>query len=234
MSSATHGHETCSVCGQAFPRSRLIAGALVRDPIAALIRKDHPDWSAEGSICPADLARYRADYVRSLLESEKGELSSLEEEVLESLHQHELLATNVAAEFEQARSFGQRLADRLASFGGSWKFLILFGVFLAVWIGMNTAVLLWRPIDPYPFILLNLVLSCTAAIQAPVIMMSQNRQEVKDRLRAEQDYKVNLKAELEIRHLHEKLDHLLSHQWERLVEIQQVQLELLAEIGRKR
>ena len=94
-------------------------------------------------------------------------------------------------------------------------------------------VLLWRPVDPYPFILLNLVLSCLAAIQAPIIMMSQNRQEAKDRLRACHDYQVNLKAELEIRQLHEKIDHLLSHQWERLVEIQEVQLELLSEIGKR-
>jgi uncharacterized membrane protein len=112
--------------------------------------------------------------------------------------------------------------------------LILFGIFMAAWIGVNSAVLLWRPVDPYPFILLNLVLSCLAAIQAPVIMMSQNRQEAKDRLRSEHDYKVNLKAELEIRQLHEKIDHLLSHQWERLVEIQQIQLELLSELGRSR
>ena len=99
---------------------------------------------------------------------------------------------------------------------------------------MNSLVLLWRPVDPYPFILLNLLLSCLAAIQAPIIMMSQNRQEAKDRLRAQHDYRVNLKAELEIRQLHEKVDHLLSHQWERLVEIQEVQLELLSEIGKSK
>jgi uncharacterized membrane protein len=91
----------------------------------------------------------------------------------------------------------------------------------------------WRPADPYPFILLNLILSCLAAVQAPIIMMSQNRQEAKDRVRAEHDYRVNLKSELEIRHLHEKIDHLLLHQWERLVEIQQVQLELLNELSDK-
>jgi uncharacterized membrane protein len=98
---------------------------------------------------------------------------------------------------------------------------------------MNSIVFLWRPADPYPFILLNLVLSCLAAIQAPIIMMSQNRQEAKDRLRSQHDYQVNLKAELEIRHLHEKIDHLLSHQWERLVQIQELQLELLSELGRR-
>jgi len=97
---------------------------------------------------------------------------------------------------------------------------------------MNSLILFWRPVDPYPFILLNLLLSCLAAIQAPVIMMSQNRQEAKDRLRAQHDYQVNLKAELEIRHLHEKLDHLLSRQWERLVQIQEIQLDLLSELNR--
>jgi uncharacterized membrane protein len=142
------------------------------------------------------------------------------------------LASNVDAEFEQEWTFGERLADKIATFGGSWTFLIVFGGFLSLWIAMNTLVLLWRPVDPYPFILLNLVLSCLAAIQAPIIMMSQNRQEAKDRVRAQHDYQVNLKAELEIRQLHEKIDHLLSHQWERLVEIQEVQLELLSEIGK--
>jgi len=170
--------------------------------------------------------------VQSLLESEKREVTSLEEEVLTSLRKHELLATNVDAEFEKEWTFGERLADRIASFGGSWTFLIFFGAFITLWIGINAVLLVSRPVDPYPFILLNLVLSCLAAIQAPVIMMSQNRQEAKDRLRSQHDYQVNLKAELEIRHLNEKIDHLLSQQWERLVEIQQIQLELLSEIGR--
>jgi uncharacterized membrane protein len=126
------------------------------------------------------------------------------------------------------------MADRLASFGGSWTFLIIFASILLIWISLNSFLLLKRPFDPYPFILLNLVLSCLAAIQAPVIMMSQNRVEVKDRLRSQHDYRVNLKAELEIRQLHDKIDHLLSHQWERLVEIQQIQIDLLSELTRLR
>ena len=154
--------------------------------------------------------------------------------MVHSLREHELLSANVDLQFERAWSFGERLADRIAAFGGSWTFLTCFGAFVGLWITMNSLVLLWRPVDPYPFILLNLVLSCVAAIQAPIIMMSQNRQEAKDRLRSQHDYQVNLKAELEIRHLHEKVDHLLSHQWERLVEIQEIQLELLSEIGRRR
>ena len=226
--------QTCAVCGKTFALRDLIAGAVVRPKVADEIRRAHPGWSPEQFICLADLATFRGKYVHSLLESEKGELTTLEQDVLRSLREHELLSSNVDAELEQSWTFGQRLADRIATFGGSWSFLIVFGILLLLWILMNSLVLLWRPVDPYPFILLNLVLSCLAAIQAPIIMMSQNRQETKDRQRAEHDYQVNLKAELEIRQLHEKVDHLLSHQWERLVEIQEVQLELLSEIGKRR
>ena len=142
--------------------------------------------------------------------------------------------TDVEADFEKDWTTSERLADRLAEIGGSWPFLIFFGVFITLWIGMNALVLLWRPVDPYPFILLNLLLSCLAAVQAPIIMMSQNRQGARDRLRSQHDYQVNLKAELEIRHLHDKIDHLLSHQWERLFEVQEMQIELLSEPGRRR
>jgi uncharacterized membrane protein len=223
---------TCAVCGRSFAARDMIAGALVREPVANVIAAECQGWTPESYICRPDLARLRSKYVHALLESEKGELTSLEQEVLASLQQHQLLSTNVDAEFEQQWTLGEKLADRIASFGGSWYFLSLFGAFLVLWIAMNSLVLLWRPVDPYPFILLNLVLSCLAAVQAPIIMMSQNRQEAKDRLRSEHDYQVNLKAELEIRHLHEKIDHLLSHQWERLVQIQEVQLDLLSELSR--
>lgn len=154
--------------------------------------------------------------------------------MLESMKHHDLMAADVHTDFEGKLTLGQKLADRIATFGGSWTFLISFFTFLLVWIGVNSWVLLAKPFDPFPFILLNLILSCLAAIQAPVIMMSQNRQESKDRVRAEHDYQINLKAELEIRHLHEKIDHLLMSQWERLVEIQQVQIELLEEIGQRK
>jgi uncharacterized membrane protein len=233
MNKKKNDWRTCAICGNNFPNRDLVPGAAVRDIVAKEILHDHPNWSLESFICQPDLAKYRAKYVHSLLESEKGELSTLEQEVLHSIRDHELLAKNVDAEFEQKWSFGERLADRIATFGGSWTFLICFGAFLALWIGMNVVVLIWRPPDPYPFILLNLILSCLAAIQAPIIMMSQNRQEAKDRLRSQHDYQVNLKAELEIRHLHDKVDHLLSHQWERLAQIQEIQLDLLSEIGRR-
>jgi uncharacterized membrane protein len=208
----------------------MVPGALIRPAILAEIRKSRPDFTAEDYICATDLNRFRFQYVQGLMASEKGELTALDQEVLESLHQHDLLTSNIETEFAKKATFGEALADRVATFGGSWKFIIIFGAILIVWIGINSFVLLWKPFDPYPFILLNLVLSSLAALQAPVIMMSQNRQEAKDRLRSENDYRVNLKAELEIRQLHEKIDHLLSRQWERLVEIQQVQLELMGEL----
>src|SRR5205085_10585135 len=122
----------------------------------------------------------------------------------------------------------------LASFGGSWTFIILFGVTLAVWVAFNLVVPAFVRFDSFPFILLNLLLSCLAAIQAPVIMMSQKRQEAKDRLRSRNDYRVNLKAEFEIRHLHEKLDHLINRQWERLAEIQQIQLEIMEDLAARK
>ncbi len=234
MSHNRNASSTCQVCGKPFPARDLVSGALVRDSIAGAIRADHPDWSENSLICRSDLARYRAEYVHNLLVTEKGELSELEQEVLRSLQTHETLAADVDSDYEENWSVGERLADRIADFGGSWTFLICFAVFIVAWIVMNSLVLYWRPVDPFPYILLNLLLSCLAAIQAPIIMMSQNRQEAKDRLRARNDYQVNLKAELEIRHLHEKMDHLLSHQWERMIEIQEVQLDLLNELRRPR
>src|SRR5581483_8369212 len=125
------------------------------------------------------------------------------------------------------RTAGERIADVVADFGGSWSFIICFFAVLVAWMAFNVWAGAAKTFDPYPFILLNLVLSCLAAIQAPIIMMSQKRQEAKDRLRSENDFRVNLKAELEIRHLHEKIDHILTRQWERLAEIQQIQLEIM-------
>lgn len=223
----------CAVCGKDFPQRQVVSGAAVRDAITELILVEHHDWSPDEFICREDLSRYSANYVEALIESEKGELSSLEQEVINSLREHELLSMNVDMESEKTWTLGERLSDKLADFAGSWSFLIGFGLFMAAWIIMNSLVLYWHPVDPFPYILLNLLLSCLAAIQAPIIMMSQQRQEAKDRLRSQHDYQINLKAELEIRHLNEKLDHLLSHQWERLVQIQQVQIQMLAQLQKK-
>jgi uncharacterized membrane protein len=223
-------NRSCQVCGKDDTQTDLIAASAVRPVVVKVIRQDYPQWSGEGFICVDDLNRFRYDYIRSLIEAERGELSDLEKEVVESLAKNELLSMHVDQQFESKLTFGQRLSDRMANFGGSWGFIIIFACILVLWISANSYLLSLKPFDPYPFILLNLILSCLAAIQAPVIMMSQNRQEAKDRLRASNDYQVNLKAELEIRQLHQKLDHLLSRQWERLIEIQEVQIELLNEM----
>ena len=224
----------CQICKKTkSPTSGMIA-ELIRPSLLEFIKKKVPDVDNKGFICFEDLGDFRKDYVKEVLEDEIGELSALDNEVIQSLEQHEILSEDISKQFVKELTFGERLSDRIAEFGGSWKFLISFGVVLFIWIVVNGVVLVTHAFDPYPFILLNLILSCLAAVQAPVIMMSQNRVEARDRLRAENDYKVNLKAELEIRHLHEKLDHLLRRQYNRLFEIQQIQIELLEELGRKR
>ena len=125
---------------------------------------------------------------------------------------------------------GQRIADKVASFGGSWTFILSFLFFLLAWIALNAFWLANKGFDPYPFILLNLILSCLAALQAPIIMMSQNRQEEKDRDRAKKDYMINLKSEIEIRALHEKIDHLMIYQQQKLIEIQKDQIDMMNDI----
>jgi len=224
----------CQVCKKPkSPNSGMIAD-LIRPSLLEFIKKKLPDVDSKGFICLADLGEFRKDYIKEVLEDEIGELSALDQEVIESLEQHEILSSDISKQFERKLTFGERLSDHIAEFGGSWKFLISFGAVLVVWIAINGVILVTHAFDPYPFILLNLILSCLAAVQAPIIMMSQNRAEARDRLRAENDYKVNLKAELEIRHLHEKIDHLLRRQYNRLFEIQQIQIELLEEISRQK
>ena len=156
-------------------------------------------------------------------------LGAAERRVVEYLLGNRRVTRDVNREMEGARTFGERLADRIAAFGGSWTFILLFLVVLVSWVGLNSLVLARRheAFDPYPYILLNLFLSLIAALQAPVIMMSQNRQAARDRLEAAHDYEVNLMAEVEIRTLHDKLDQLRERDWARLVEQQQEQIRML-------
>ncbi len=147
-----------------------------------------------------------------------------------SLNNNNTLTDKIDGEKKQILTTGQRIADKVASFGGSWTFIISFGVFIFIWISINIFWLVNKGFDPYPFILLNLILSCLAALQAPVIMMSQNRQEEKDRDRAKKDYMINLKSELEIRTLHEKIDHFSMDQQQELLELQKKQIEIMNDI----
>ena len=220
----------CQICGKAKNKNEVIPAAVIRPALTLLIKQTHPDFNDTGYICLDDLKVFRNKYIQQMLEEEKGELTELEHSVVQSFKDNEILTRNVDAEYIKKLKPGERIADKIAAYGGSWKFIITFAVILFIWIVINSTILLLKPFDPFPFILLNLVLSCLAAIQAPVIMMSQNRQEAKDRARSEHDYQINLKAELEIRNLHQKIDHLLTHQWERLVQIQQVQLEMMEEL----
>ena len=234
MEATTSRKLICQICGRGFLPQNGAIGENVRPSLAEFIKAKRPNWDPQGFICFGDLGAFRRDYVKSALEDEIGELTALDHEVIESLREHEVLTENIEKQFERKLTFGEHLSDKIAEFGGSWKFIIAFGAVLVAWIILNALIFVNRGFDPYPFILLNLILSCLAAIQAPIIMMSQNRAEARDRLRAENDYKVNLKAELEIRHLHEKIDHLLRRQHNRLFEIQQIQIELLEEISQKK
>ena len=218
-----------AISGKKYRKRELVNIDGLRPSLAERIRSDFPDLPPNAMISRTELARYRMIYVEELLQQEHGEFTELDRQVAESIANQDTIAENTEEEFEEHRTIGEVLSDHLASFGGSWAFLISFFGVLLIWMGFNLIRGEGAAFDPYPFILLNLLLSCIAAIQAPIIMMSQKRQEAKDRLRALNDYRVNLKAELEIRHLHEKIDYLISKQWQRLAEIQQMQLEIMQE-----
>jgi uncharacterized membrane protein len=222
--------KTCQICGKEDSKTEILPAVIVRPQVSSLIKAKFPDWDINKFICREDLNKYRKEYLLKLMSDEKGDISEIEKDIINKLAQYESISSNVEKEFISGLTFGEKLSDKIASFGGSWKFIILFAFVLLVWIMINTYLLVTKPFDPYPFILLNLILSCIAAIQAPIIMMSQNRQEARDRQRAEQDYKINLKSELELRQLHQKVDHLISQQWERMVEIQEIQMEMLEEL----
>lgn len=235
MASHQHAAKTqhCPICNRDVPIREIFPGSIIHGPLVDYIRSIHPNWTPEQNLCLDCLHRLRSEYVMNLLQQEAGEVNELHREVTESLIRQELSTRNIEDMFDQKATLGERVADRVADFGGSWKFIGLFGGILILWMVVNTSVL-GNPFDPYPFILLNLVLSCLAALQAPVIMMSQNRQETKDRMRGENDYRINLKAELEIRHLHDKLDLLLNSQWEKLMDLQALQMDMMEELARKK
>ena len=223
----------CHISKKKLPVHQLTKGSIIRPSIFALIKADTPDFDESSFISLEELNKYRKKYLEGVLQDEVGQLSHLEKDVLKSIADNEVMSTNIEPEIEKQLTLGERVADDIAEFGGSWTFIIFFFAFILCWMLVNIIFLSRDAFDVYPFILLNLILSCLAAIQAPIIMMSQNRQNTKDRRRSEHDYKVNLKAELEIRLLHEKIDHLILHQNQRLLEIQQIQVDLMEDIMNK-
>lgn len=221
---------TSSISKAKIKSGEAVKGKDLREGIFNLIKADYPGFGNDDYISLDELNKYRRIYLTSLILKEKGELAILDGDVMYAIKNNSILSENIQDEMEATLTAGQKLADKIAKFGGSWTFIITFFTFILAWMSINIWILATRPFDPFPFILLNLVLSCLAAIQAPIIMMSQNRQEQKDRQRGEHDYKINLKAELEIKLLSEKIDHLLVHQNKILLEIQEIQTDYLEDL----
>ena len=214
-----------------FPINEKITGNSIRPSLMKLIQKEHPQFGEVSLLAMHELNHFREKYISNYLSQEISELTEIEKNVLINLTDHSTISDKLEEdERELTPTLGQKMADSVASFGGSWTFITIFGTFLLIWICINIFWFSNKGFDPYPFILLNLILSCLAAIQAPIIMMSQNRQEEKDRDRSKKDYIINLKSELEIRILHEKLDHLIIHQQQELIEIQKVQIDMMEDI----
>jgi uncharacterized membrane protein len=220
---------TSAISNIEFPEHDRVSGKTIRTSILNLILEDFPDFDVNDAISVQELNVYREKYISKFLQTEISQLSKLEKDVVRSLGDDTSFVAKVEEEVD-TRNYGQIVADKVAAFGGSWTFIIAFFVFISIWIGSNVFIFMNKEFDPYPFILLNLILSCVAALQAPVIMMSQNRQEEKDRERAKKDYMINLKSELEIRMLDDKIDHLVMHQQQELIEIQKVQIEMMNDI----
>jgi uncharacterized membrane protein len=219
--------------GKEYPVSEKVSARTIRHSILDLIRSDKPEFTHDSVLADTELNEYRGMAIEHYLKKEIGELSEPELQVLHAINSNQTLTDKIDGDDENISTFGQRIADRVATFGGSWTFILSFCGFLAVWILVNIIWLTNKGFDPYPFILLNLILSCIAALQAPVIMMSQNRQEDKDRDRARKDYMVNLKSEVEIRTLHEKVDHFITDQQQEIIDLQKMQLKILKEILHK-
>lgn len=222
----------CVVCKNKFQTKEVEPIDTISESLLKAIKTAVPEMNDHGYICLNDLNKIRRDYFKQLIKEEKGDLSEVEKAVYEALREHEILSSSELKKAQKKKTFGEKLSDKIAEFGGSWSFIIICLFSLALWVTWNGHSDF--RFDPYPFILLNLFLSCVAALQAPIIMMSQNRQQERDRQHQEQDYKINLKSEVEIRILNEKIDKLISHQWQRLLEIQEMQMDFMEELNSKR
>lgn len=221
MNTPTH----CEMCNKQLAAPELFPLELVPGALLKLIEQDNANLDMQGFICLNDLEHYQLLRSRELLQGDATELNEAEEEVLSNIKSNQITAGNINLKHRKSLTFSQRMADKISDFGGSWEFIGIFCILLFIWISINSWLFLTQPYDPYPYILLNLVLACITALQAPIIMMSQNRQAQKDRLTAENDYKVNLKSELLILQLTAKTDHLMKKQWLRTLESQQIQIE---------
>jgi len=225
--------QTCAISGKPCSSEHAVPLSALHQTIQQYVFRNYPGANSDSIISDEQLINLEKNYLNEILTSELGELDDLEKDVLTSISQSKILSEKIEDIMDEKTTFGDRLSDKVASFGGSWRFIIAFFAFMAFWIVLNVVLLKDKVFDPYPFILLNLLLSCLASIQAPLIMMSQNRVEAKDRTRSEHDYKINLKSELEIQLLHKKIDHLLIHQNKRLLEMQRIQAEMMETIAKR-
>ncbi len=223
----------CSVCGTPVDTRYLANPSKLEDGIVDLIRRDNPQWDGKRGVCAKCREAFRAKKFLGYLETEFQKINEMEKTLVAKIARRGKISKEVNEEYEEKMTFGERIADKVAQFGGSWTFIMIFGGILVFWMFINVVpVFFKKPFDVYPFILLNLLLSTLAALQAPVIMMSQNRQAAKDRLEAQQDYEVNMMAEMEIRDLHDKMDSLRLKQWHELWLMQQRQIEILEVLQR--
>ena len=221
------------ISNQPIEQGESIQGQEIRPSIFKLIQSIHPTFTKNDFISLEELNEFRRMYLSKLMEQERGELDQIDKDVFLAIKSNKILSENVAEETEIPMTLGEKMADKIAQFGGSWTFILIFFGSILFWIAINVYWFNNQGFDPYPYILLNLVLSCLASIQAPIILMSQNRQAQKDRIRSEHDYQINLKAELEIKLLSEKMDHLLIHQNRKLLEIQEMQIDYLEDLIKK-
>jgi len=219
-----------SISNQTFPISHQVKSENIGHDILALIHKKHPNFSELDALSIDELNEFRRQYITAKMIAEYKEIDKLRKRGANNLQKNTLNSDDLDMNDELNLSLGQKLSDKVASFGGSWLFIVSFLLFIGIWIISNSILLFSNTFDPYPFIFLNLILSCVAALQAPIIMMSQNRQEEKDRDRAKKDFSVNLKSELEIRLLDSKMDHLMMHQQQELIKIQKIQMDMLNDL----
>lgn len=223
-------NQICVICGNRFT---LMEGLFLRD-LSDLLKEQvlkTNSYAKESSfICLKDMQKLRIDRMQTIIDQDLEIDHQMNDKLKKEMAKNTYVITNINDTVYGKRTTGQKLADAVAKFGGSWGFIIAFTVILVTWMTINVVHLFGVHFDPYPFILLNLFLSCVAAIQAPIIMMSQNRQAERDRFDSENDYKTNKKSEMEIRILHEKLDQLNEVQWPHILDIQKMQIEVLSEI----
>ncbi len=220
---------TSDLSEKEFPVREKIRASLINDAVFNSIQQHYPGFDKNSVLSLHELNACHAKYITSGLKDKNGFTDAMDQKVANAVQQKDFISDNPDDD-DQESTFGQRVADKVAAFGGSWTFIISFVIFLLAWIGINVFMLGDKGWDPYPFILLNLILSCIAALQAPVIMMSQNRQSEKDRKKADNDYMVNLKSELEVRLLNDKIDHLIMQQEQALTDMQEQHKNLMLDI----